>query len=594
MGRATSRLPRWHPAPDILRVVPNAPRENRRARTFVERWNGLRWRLRATRRIWHPEAEPEMLLLEAEPVDAVARGALDPPWEGTFVKPEPIAFHGWARFPSAPVSRVELWLGERSLGRARLGVPRPDVNRALELPAGEALGFELTVNLRDLPGAEGETTLRAVATSVAGEQLEVDPLPLEIAPVVEPRRIPAPPEDTPPPPPRPGLRTLFVTHQLDLGGAQLYLMDLLRELLRTEAVNPTVVSGRDGQLRQELEELGIPVHVSGIVPTESLGAYLGRVEELAAWAAEREFDVAFVNTATSLTLPGLEVASQLGIPAIWAIHESFEPAELWDHLDPSVRGRAEATLGSVAQTLFVAEATQRLFEPLAGRGLTIPYGLDLEPIDRCRAGFDRAAARREASLPDEAEVVLCVGSIEPRKAQVPLAQAFNLIAGRHPRARLVLVGGRDDVYSRFLADYIASSEAAERISIVPTTPDVQPWFGLADLVVCASDIESMPRTVLEAMAWEAPVLATRVFGLPELIEDGESGWLCEPRDLSALGAALERALSATPQERRRIGRGGRALLERRHSLEQYGGTVAALLERVAGRRVEPLVDVAAG
>jgi D-inositol-3-phosphate glycosyltransferase len=110
---------------------------------------------------------------------------------------------------------------------------------------------------------------------------------------------------------------------------------------------------------------------------------------------------------------------------------------------------------------------------------------------------------------------------------------------------------------------------------------VQPWFGLSDLVVCPSDIESMPRTVLEAMAWETPVLATRVFGLPELIEDGKSGWLCEPRDLAALTAALERALASNPEERRRIGCAGRVLVENRHSLEDYGREIAALLNRVA-------------
>ena len=125
------------------------------------------------------------------------------------------------------------------------------------------------------------------------------------------------------------------------------------------------------------------------------------------------------------------------------------------------------------------------------------------------------------------------------------------------------------------------------------TPDVQPWFGIADMLICPSDIESMPRTVLEAMAWETPVLATGIFGLPELIEDGESGWLCEPRDLAALVAALDRALSSSPEERRRVGRAGRALVESRHSLEDYGRQVADLLEAIAGGpRVESLVDAA--
>jgi D-inositol-3-phosphate glycosyltransferase len=535
-----------------------------------------------------------MPLLEPRSLPAPIAGRLDPHVPEGRIRRAPARFSGWTFFPSGPASRVELWLGKEPLGRARLGLPRPDVARALGPEWRGATGFELVTNLERWPGKDGEASLRAVATGPAGERLELEQLALRIAGALAPAPTPAAARAIGPLPTHRGLRTLVATHQLDLGGAQLYLMDLLRALLRTGEIAPTVVSPTDGQLRGELEALGVPVHISGMPATDLLSAHLGRVDELAAWAAAGDFDAAFVNTATSLALPGVEVAGRLGIPVVWAIHESLEPAELWGHVDPAVRRRAVAALAEVAQPLFVAAATQRLFEPATGpgRGLTLPYGLDLEAIDRFRAGFDRARARLAAGMPLDAEVVLCVGSVEPRKAQVPLAQAFDLLAARHPRARLVFVGARDDAYSEFLAEYAAG--LGERIAIVPMTADVQPWFGLADLVVCPSDVESLPRTVLEAMAWEKPVLATAIFGLPELIEDGESGWLCEPRDLMELGTALERALSSSPEERRRIGAAARALVERRHSLDDYGREVAALLNRVAGGpRDVRLVDAAA-
>ena len=82
------------------------------------------------------------------------------------------------------------------------------------------------------------------------------------------------------------------------------------------------------------------------------------------------------------------------------------------------------------------------------------------------------------------------------------------------------------------------------------------------------------------MAWEKPVLATRVFGLPELIDDGETGWLCEPSDTMAAAAALDRALTSKAEERRQIGRAARGLVERRHSLPKYANQVAKLLDEV--------------
>ena len=120
--------------------------------------------------------------------------------------------------------------------------------------------------------------------------------------------------------------------------------------------------------------------------------------------------------------------------------------------------------------------------------------------------------------------------------------------------------------------------------LIPITPDVQAWYGIADVLVCASDIESLPRTVLEAMAWETPVLATSVFGLPELIDDGETGWLCEPRDVGALADALDRVLRVPSAERSRVARNARALVERRHSLPNYAAQVSGLLGDAAASK----------
>ena len=93
----------------------------------------------------------------------------------------------------------------------------------------------------------------------------------------------------------------------------------------------------DGPLRDELDELDIPSHVTSMSIADGVSAHAGRVEELVAWAEGRGFEAMFVNTATVTTFPGVEVAKRLGIPALWAIHESFPPALIWEDLDPGVR-----------------------------------------------------------------------------------------------------------------------------------------------------------------------------------------------------------------------------------------------------------------
>jgi glycosyltransferase involved in cell wall biosynthesis len=459
----------------------------------------------------------------------------------------------------------------------------------MEERTGDAMagvcGFELTADLSDLPSRAGRATLHAVASGAGGERHELPPVPLSLA-EEEPDPSLAPPAPlTPRPAGAGGRRVLVCTHQLNLGGAQLYLQDLLAELVRQREIEPTVVSSLDGVLRKDLEAIGIPVHISSLVPLDDLSSHVGRVEELATWAEGREFEVAFVNTATAFTFPWAEAAAQLGIPAVWAIHESFPPPVLWGNVSPAIRRRAEAALAGAELAIFEAEATRRLFEPplREGHGLVLPYGLDLGPIDATRAGLNRAGKRRELGVDEEAELVLCVGTVEPRKAQLPLAQAFGRIADDHPRAKLVFVGGRDDADTEALEGFIEASELGRQIEVVHVTPDVQDWYAIADLLVCASDIESLPRTVLEAMAYQTPVLATSVFGLPELIEDGVTGWLCEPKDMPALAAALDRALSSSAEERREIGQAARRLVERRHALDAYGREVTRLLVQAADR-----------
>jgi glycosyltransferase involved in cell wall biosynthesis len=545
------------------------------------RLDGIRWRLRATRRIWATGVTPNMPILPPGPLGASAHGRIDEPETGSTLTADYLYVRGWVLFPSGPAARLDVWLGEQPLGPARVGMPRPDIEALTDDPLAGVSGFELTFDLSDRELGPSEA-IRAVATGADGERFELATVEVR-APDGDREDglgLDPPPAKTALPAGDRGRRVLVFTHQLSLGGAQLYLLDLLREMVAQGTVAPTVVSSGDGVLREELEALGIPVHISSLLPLDDLSSHVGRVEELVAWAEGRGFEAVFVNTATAFSFPGAEAAAELGLPAIWAIHESFPPTVLWGDLDRPTRQRAERVLSQASAAIFEADATRRLFEPPLPeeRGLVLPYGLDLEPIEALRTGFDRAAARREAGIAEDAEVVLCVGTVEPRKAQLPLAQAFGSIAARHPRATLVFVGGREDAYTEAVADFVEANGLDDRVELIPVMPDVLPWYALADMLVCASDIESLPRTVLEAMALETPVLATSVFGLPELIDDGETGWLCEPRDTLALAAALDRVLNSTPQERERIGRAARELVVRRHALDAYGREVARLIE----------------
>jgi len=233
--------------------------------------------------------------------------------------------------------------------------------------------------------------------------------------------------------------------------------------------------------------------------------------------------------------------------------------------------------------VFAADATRRLYEPRCPpeRMLTLPYGMELDEIARYSRHFDPAAARERLGIPEDATVLLCLGTIEPRKGQALLAQAFARVCEAHPDAQLVLVGDQPNTYSAGLHEYLERSEVSDRIRVVGLVADPYEWHGIADLFVLASDVESSPIVILEAMAFETPVVATGVFGVPELIEDGVNGYLCEPSDLDSLAGSLDRALSESPESRRRVGKAGAQGIRARHDPGTYETRMRSLMTGLA-------------
>jgi D-inositol-3-phosphate glycosyltransferase len=514
-------------------------------------------------------------LLRRRASDPLPWGSLDFPMAGARFEAGLAEVRGWVLFEGAPVARVEAWLGEVPLGRARLGLPRPDVAAIHRGPDAAVCGFELRAGV-EVPAEDAEAELRVVATSVDGERRELGVVTVTLAsrtePAPRPARVPLGVRNGG------GPRVLAFTNVLTRGGAALHLYELLGEARRQELMDPTVVTAIDGPLRQELEAQGTPVHLLGPLPLDNLEAYLDRAEEIAAWAAVGEFDLVLVNTATGLTLPGADVGRMLGLPVLWAIHESFPPALLWDGLGPGLREHAEAALAEANHAVFESEATRQLYPSVLNRSVTIPYGLDLAPIEAVREGFDREQTRRELGIPEDADLAICVGTIEPRKAQVQLAQAFDLIAERHPRAQLAFIGADEGPASATLVTRITASPHRDRMRVVPHTPEVQRWIGASDFLVCASDIESLPKAVLEAMAWEKPVLATAVFGLAETIDHNVNGWLCEPGDVRALAAGLDLAFGSDAATRQRLGAAAQELVRPRHDVGTYAKRISHLVD----------------
>jgi glycogen synthase len=172
---------------------------------------------------------------------------------------------------------------------------------------------------------------------------------------------------------------------------------------------------------------------------------------------------------------------------------------------------------------------------------------------------------------DEPHIV-CVGRIEPLKGQDTLARAFSLIAHKHPRARLVIVGpdrwpGKSS-FGQLLPTLVPDPEVRRRIDLPGAVPleQVGQMLRAARLsVVSSRGFESFSYAALEAQAAGRPVIATATGALPEIVENERTGLVVPASDPPAMARAMDRLLSDRAYSERLADEGFEVARERSHT-----------------------------
>jgi glycosyltransferase involved in cell wall biosynthesis len=160
--------------------------------------------------------------------------------------------------------------------------------------------------------------------------------------------------------------------------------------------------------------------------------------------------------------------------------------------------------------------------------------------------------REELGIADEV-VVVHSSNLRPGKRVDLLLETVARI--RPPDAfKLLILSG--EPFAPF-AERAERLGLADRIIVREKVNDVEDYLQVADVGLYTSDMESFCLSILEAMCFQCPSVSTRVGGIPEVVEDGESGLLVPAGDVSALASALE-SLIRDPARRRALGRAGRA------------------------------------
>ncbi len=189
-------------------------------------------------------------------------------------------------------------------------------------------------------------------------------------------------------------------------------------------------------------------------------------------------------------------------------------------------------------------------------------GVDLGRFDRTALSEERRRnLRRDLRIPEGHGPLLGItGRITAEKGFGELIEAMSFLREDFPGAHLIVIGGQlsteRDAFQDRLVDFIGEQGLDSHVTFAGFRDDVQDLLGLLDVFVLPSYREGLPRSVLEAMAMELPVVATRVRGCREAVVDRVTGLLVPARDSSALKKAIAQILSSH-ELAQRLGKAGR-------------------------------------
>jgi teichuronic acid biosynthesis glycosyltransferase TuaC len=242
---------------------------------------------------------------------------------------------------------------------------------------------------------------------------------------------------------------------------------------------------------------------------------------------------------------------------------------------PMIRWTLQRVAGAIAVCTPLLDAMLGLGLP-AEKSQVIGNGVDIE---RFRS-VDRVVARQKLQLPQNAKIIISVGGLIHRKGYHLLIPALAQIARCYPRLKLYIIG--TGPCRGELEALIEKLGLAEQVSLAGPQPneDLHLWYSAADVSCLTSSREGWPNVILESMACGTPVVATRVWGTPEVIISPELGIMVD-QTTESIASGLQAALTK---------QWDRKLIER-HAHQRTWDVVALEVERFFQSRLNPSTKV---
>jgi glycosyltransferase involved in cell wall biosynthesis len=364
---------------------------------------------------------------------------------------------------------------------------------------------------------------------------------------------------------------LFVTAGLGRGGAEWFLVRLVRRLASRGHDCAVASLGSSGPLVPELAPSGIPVTELGrgvVSPSWRLArlARAFRPDVVQGWMYRANLAACLAARATG-SRPAL----------VWSVRQGLNDLAISPWLTrATIAGNARWSRFPFA-IVYNAASSARQHEAvgyLADRTRVVPNGIELPP--RPPDGDARLRLRGTLGIPEGAFVVGFFARWHPVKNHRGFADAAALFARKLGNARFVLAGAGIDADNHALSSWLDEAGIAKSCLLLGERSDVLTLLPAVDVATLASLGEALPNSLLEAMAAGVPCVAPDVGDIAELI--GTTGEVVRAGDAGALAAGWERLAAMSEEERRSLGDKARARVAERFSLDRAADAFEALYD----------------
>lgn len=377
---------------------------------------------------------------------------------------------------------------------------------------------------------------------------------------------------------RPSVTILSILDAPVVTGPARGLIHLSRALPPNVRLHVALLQGRGAQAPPRLDELSGGAMEVTVLP--ELAAFDPLIFLRAAAIARRVGAAVVQSHSYKPHVVALALSRALRIP--WLGHHHGWTAEnnkvkRYHQVDALTLPKADRVIAVArsARDIVVREGVPE------GRVVIIPNAVDRRDIDTT---LDRGAAREMLKIPDGRFVGCVVGRLSHEKGQDIALDALALARAKGADVMLAFAGDGPD---RAALEARANSLGLrEHVRFLGHQPSVGTVYRASDMMVMPSRSEAMPNALLEAMTLSLPAIATRVGGVPEVAQDGESAWIVAPNDPAALADAMSQC-TASPGERARRAESAQRIARENHDPSARARRYLRVYETVLHQSLEP-------